>query len=844
MEEGSATKLDSPALRVERATGAAAGSPPVRRPMLGTFAAGVKGLVRVRPGARSSVSAAWQSERDHGIGLLFVPVFMGCGSWAWFELDREPSLLALMAVVLVSGGGAWVWRHRRDLPGYTTRAVFLFVLGMVLAAFESHRLSTLMLDRPVTTTIDGRVLSREADDRGRIRYRIEVRSTLDPALRRPPETVNLLARGDHAPIAIGEGITGRARLNPPSGPALPGLNDFAFDAYVAGTGAIGFFYGAPTRRELDDAGAGQAWPAVVARIIAGWRAALTEHIRARIGGDAGAIAAALITGEQRGISPGTMEALRQAGLAHILAISGLNMVLAAGTLLVGARLLLSIVPGVAERFPVKKIAAVGGLITVTLYILISGGAVSAIRSWLMIVVMLIAVLFDRAAISRRNIALSAIVILAVTPSTVTGPGFQMSYAATLGLVAGYAIWRDRPVSRRPAAIGGRRLFGAFSSFLGGLLLSSLIGGVATLVYSIGHFHRIPAYGLAGNLLAMPIISILVMPMAVIAMLLMPLGLDGLPLAVMGRAISWMIEMATWVSGWGGEVTTGRLPPIAFAFIAVGGGLACLFRTRLALIALLPIVGGAALSYLAQPATSPQLLISEDGRFVAMLADGQAASNRTRPPDFLYDQWRRALRVDVHRPPVFLEANDDRRVRKAPAAETSESQSDTPQRRIQLSRTGEPRPPTGAPAASLAFTAQEPGELQAALSASAGEKRFVCRRKQWCAAVTSAGWRVVTLDDPAYLGIACDSADFVVAPQFINRNSCRSGARLITAATLRRTGALEIAPGKADGPPDGTGYRITKAVDTLDRPWARHRLYDWRTDSFADPQFPEIIDNAE
>ena len=362
--------------------------------------------------------------------------------------------------------------------------------------------------------------------------------------------MSLLARSAHAPLAIGEGISGRARLNPPSGPALPGLNDFAFDAYVAGTGAIGFFYGRPMSTELGGATGRQPLPVAVARTISSWRSAITEHIRDRIGGDAGAIAAALVTAEQRGISPATVEALRQAGLAHVLAISGLNMVLAAGTFLVGARLLLAILPGVAERFPVKKIAAVGGLVTVTLYILISGGAVSAIRSWLMIVVMLIAVLFDRAAISRRNIALSAIVILAVTPSSVTGPGFQMSYAATLGLVAGYAIWRERPVSNGAPAIGRWRLSGVLSGFIGGLLLSSLIGGMATLVYSIGHFHRIPAYGLAGNLLAMPVISIIVMPMGVLAMLLMPFGLDDLPLAIMGRGIGWLIEMAKWVSGLG------------------------------------------------------------------------------------------------------------------------------------------------------------------------------------------------------------------------------------------------------------------------------------------------------
>ena len=108
----------------------------------------------------------------------------------------------------------------------------------------------------------------------------------------------------------------------------------------------------------------------------------------------------------------------------------------------------------------------------------------------------------------------------------------------------------------------------------------------------------------------------------------------------------------------------------------------------------------------------------------------------------------------------------------------------------------------------ATAAQARRELRAALAAAAEEKRFVCRRKQWCAGVTPAGWRIVTLDDPAHLGVACDSADFVVAPQFLRRETCRSGARLITAASLRRTGALEITPARDGDPADRVGYRIT------------------------------------
>ncbi|SOC38725.1 ComEC/Rec2-related protein [Rhizobium subbaraonis] len=760
-----------------------------------------------------SLGAAWRREREYGTGFLFVPLFVGAGAWIWYLYAPVPYLLVI-CFVTVGLASCLTW-HRPGLLPMAIRLCFFLLFGLVLAAIESWRLSTVLLDQPVTTFVTGQVLSREADDRGRMRYRVALERTDDPVLRRPPNVVNLLARSPHEAIAIGARIAGRARLSPPSGPALPGLNDFAFDAYFAGTGAVGFFYGRPAALPPASAAGGGSLTTDASKMIAGWRNAITERIRGQIGGDAGAIAAALVTAEQRGISPDTVEALRQAGLAHVLAISGLNMVLAAGTFLVGARLLLALLPGVAERYPVKKIAAVGGLVMVTLYILISGGAISAIRSWLMIVVMLTAVLFDRVAISMRNIALSALIILAVTPSAVTGPGFQMSYAATVGLVAGYAAWRERSVHRERPSNPYLRLAEAGSTFFAGLLLSSLIGGAATFIYSVGHFHRIPAYGLVGNLVAMPIISIVVMPMAVIAMMLMPFGLDWLPLKIMGWGIDWMIAMAAWVSDWDGDIVTGRLPALAFILIALGGGLVCLFRTRLALLGLLPIAAGAGLAMADGPTPRPQLLVSEDAKLLALVSGDGAATNRPRPPGFVYDQWRRALRLSTHQPPrMMAEGTGDGQGESAPPPATAPG---TRRNRLTDAELGLARK-----------------QIPAALAEAADERRFICRRAAWCAGVAQAGWRVVWIENPGFLGVACDSADIVVSPHYRGLEACRSGGRLITAGTLRRTGALEFSPVNETNPAvEGTAYAATQAVTALDRPWNRHRLYDWRTDQYAD-----------
>lgn len=858
-------------------------------------------------------------ERAYGHFFLLVPVFVGIGAALWFAADSEPPLMAIALFALAALVPAWRLRHREDWTALAAGAAVLVPAGMLLAALESARLATVILDSPVTTTVTGRVLSREGGADGAMRYRVALAETRDPKLKRPPTVVTLVARGRHEPVEIGAGIAGRARLSPPSGPALAGLNDFAFDAYFAGTGAVGFFYRAPEAVTM----VGEAsLDAAIRRRLAEWRAGLGAHIRGRIGGDAGAIAAALVTAEERAIGEETVEALRQAGLAHVLAISGLNMALAAGTFLVGARLLMALVPGFTERHPAKKTAAAGALVMVTLYILVSGGAISAVRSWIMISVMLVAVLFGRSAISLRNVALSAIVILIVTPSAVTGPGFQMSYAATLGLVAGYAALRARPVRHEPAAGLAGIARGGLGRFLRDLVLSSLIGGVATLIYSIGYFHRIPAYGLAGNLLAMPVIGLIVMPAGLAALLLMPLGLDAVPFAIMGQGIEAMIALATWVAGWQGEVVTGRIAPAAFLAIGLGGGLVCILRTRLRHIGTAFILAGIVLALSPDGARPPELLVSEDGRLVAILRDGKAATNRTRPPDFIHDQWRRALRLTEHlgpqmrRTPGLVLQEKDAGTRPGRGAVTvaklgptleEKNTEEVPPRRWQLAKPGPipeekdvdtrskqavafarrglipeedntealsrrgwqlaksgpileekdagTQPKRAAAHAGPGLVPQEKSHgtdtaqefprrktidrakakdaLAAAFAAARAESRFVCEAKAFCAAVSPSGWRVVTVEEPAFLGIACDAADLVVVPLSLKLDACRSGARLVTARHLRWTGALEIRPDR-----DAAGFagaETVAAITTLDRPWARHRRYDWRSGRFEDGQ---------
>lgn len=770
-----------------------------------------------RPEPGVSVSrkvAVWLTEeRAFGHDFLFVPVVIGCGAILWFSLDTAPSLPLLIVAFLVAAPLALLNRYRLDTVGRACSLVALLLLGMLFAELETRRAATILLDTPVTTTLTGKVVRREVDARGDWRYLVQLHSTEAPSLTRLPGRVSLLARGGGDAMPIGATIRGKARLSPPSGPALPGLNDFAFSSYFRGIGATGFFYKPPQAVATADLGA-EGWLEMADMWLYRLRAAIAERIRTTIGGDAGAFAASIVTDERQAISPETMEALRVSGLAHIVAISGLNMALASGIFFVGMRLAFSLFPAFAQRWPVKKISAFAALLMTLCYYLISGFAVSAERAWLMMSVMLIAVLFDQPSLSLRNVALSALVILALSPSEVMGPSFQMSFAATIALVSAYAAWsrwridRERLFrGRKPAWVTVAQTAGAV---IGGVITTSLIGGLSTAIYSAEHFQRVTTYGLFANLAATPLMSLIVMPFGLIAMLLMPFGLDAPFLKVMGHGMALVIEVADEVASWGGSAATGRPHGWFIGIASAGFLLLTLLRSRLALLGIPPLLLAFGLSAATSQRDLPDLLVHEDGSLVALLDENKVYATKTRPHGFIYDQWQRALLLpEKPLAPIILRKD-------VPTASGIALTRKSKLTRDEIKAVGR--------------------DMAAALK-DAAPGIFTCKSGRWCVARAESGEWIIVLGDGRLAGKACDIADIVIASRRTSFAQCRSGALLLNRDILRRIGSVEIDFARSDQP--GVVGRLRASTAGANRPWSEHRYYDWKTGRF-DRELPETI----
>lgn len=760
-----------------------------------------------------------EEELAHGRAFIFAPVCLGGGAAFWFSLAWTPDPALCRTALFIGLVLAFVTRHLNRAMALAAGAIALFAAGMWLAEAQTARRATVILDAPVTLDLRGRVVSREAVAGGGWRYIVDIESTEKPRLKRPPSRVALVARGRHAVFPEGQDIRGRARLSPPSGPAMPGLSDFAFPSYFQGVGAIGFFYGKPEAAASEPV-APEGFVAVANGFISHLRGAIGTRVRSIIPGDAGAFATAMVTDERRAMTRDTAEALRLSGLAHIIAISGLNMALAAGIFFVGLRSLFALHQGFAQAMPIKKLAAAGALAGVTAYYLLSGSAVSAQRAWLMMSVMLIAVLLGRPSISMRNVALSALVIIILSPSDVMGASFQMSFAATAALVAGYVLHRRRERgAERPSVLPGMAAARSLWTFFWGIALTSIIGGVSTAIFSIAHFQQLAVWGLPANLAAMPIVSLLVMPAGLVAMLLMPFGLDEWFLRIMGFGLDLVIRVAKEVASWSGESATGILPPFVFPFVVAGFLLLTLLKTSLRLTGAALILVTAVAGFALPAREKPALVISEGGDLVGLVGENVIATNRQRPPGFIFSQWRRALKLSGHDRPHSLG--------KAAQQKTGE----------RLAR----RPLTAAEAETAraamgeAFAQGPPG-------------RFACSGTLWCVARHSGGTRIATVSEAAYIDAACLSADLVITPLRLRRSACArpaDGARpahFISGVTLARNGAVAISFNEDT---EGRGFSIETARDGSQRPWIRHRLYDWRDDRFiAEDEAADMLDFSD
>ena len=563
--------------------------------------------------------------------LPWLAVSFGFGIVLYFTADREPVWWAPTALAAICATGAVLLRRHT--------AAFVLALGLcaIAAGFAVATINTARIAHPVLrfpaagVTIAGTVELREESQRTD-RFVLRVDRIDGARLDIKPQRVRLSVKRGMAPAA-GSFVEVKAMLDPPLQSLEPGSYDFARDLYFQNIGASGFVRGAIT--VLAPAGT----PSMLRRadiFVQGLRDTIDARIRAVLPGDEGAIAAMLINGRRDAIDPQLYDAMFVSGIGHVLSISGYHMAVVAGVIFFLLRALLALIPGLADRVPIKKWAAFAALLVTAFYLVLSGNQVATQRSFIMIAVVLIGVMLDRPTLTMRTITIAALIVLLFAPQAVVHPSFQMSFAATLALIAGYERGAVRLKANTDSSFGARAALWGVNEIIA-LIVASLLAGFATMPYAAYHFHRLSPYGVLANLLAMPVVSAWVMPMGILGVVAMPFGFDAECWRLMGYGIQWMDWVARWVAslpGAYGRVTLFGTGPL---LIATAGLLVMtLLKTPLRW-------SGAALVLIAVIAAArtprPDVLIAADGRAVAVRgADGRLSFHRTGSDTFAIREW--------------------------------------------------------------------------------------------------------------------------------------------------------------------------------------------------------------
>ncbi|GLS88019.1 hypothetical protein GCM10010873_29930 [Cypionkella aquatica] len=552
-------------------------------------------------------------------GRLFawVPVFLGCGIAIWFGLPFEPALPFYGGCL--TGIAAMIVLHRvgPELAHPVLVVLGCVLVGIVAAGLRAHLVAAPMLEHRYYGAVQGRLITvdRSRSDALRVTLDRVVLQDLDPA--KTPRLVRISLRGQEVSLDPGQVILLTASLAAPDGPTEPGGFDFRRMAYFQQLGAVGYSRSPVLLWEA---------PAPGTQVINRLRSDLTRAMIAAVPSEAGAFATGAMTGDRSAISLDTVQALRDSNLAHLLAISGMNMAFITAFVFALVRYGLALVPPVALRVNSKKVAALAAFAVALFYLMLSGANVATVRAFLMVCVMLGAVLFDRRGLSMRSVALSAMILLLAQPESLLEPGFQLSFAATVALIAGFSAL-DRQILRERLP---RWLMPVFT-----LVLTSLLAGVATAPFAAATFNRFTDYGLLANLLTVPMMSVL-MAAGAVAALLAPIGLAAPALWVMEQAGAWILFVAHWVAGLEGAVTPIIRPgPWVMPLITLASIWVVLWRGPARWAGLAPIMLAVGLWVFAMRAP---LLISSDGVLVGLLGTEGRALSAAQGAGFSAESW--------------------------------------------------------------------------------------------------------------------------------------------------------------------------------------------------------------
>lgn len=535
--------------------------------------------------------------------LAWTPFLFGFGIAVYFALPFEPNYWYSLGIFEVTLLLFYLLRHKGLHLFFT--AILLIEFG-----FMNIQLQTILKSRKVAFTpeftdyIKGRISEISFNEKGRKRLLLyNVENFEKPLAGKYRVTVTDRKNND---LETGQCVELVGTLFPPS--PMPVLNGFQLDRKYFYEEISGIGYANSSIFVID---CEQKQTSSFRVRLNKIRQQITEDIAKILPPDKAGIVDAVLIGEKSLTPKQITNNYRDSGLAHFLSVSGLHMGAIAGLVFFVLRFLLALFPAIALRYDVKKLAAVGAIFFSALYLLVSGMAVPAERAFIMTAVVLLGVIFNRQAISMRMVCFAGIVLLIISPQALISISFQMSFAAVVALIAFYekyakkfAIWS-----------ANRGIFSKIFFYLAGIVICDFVASLATMPFAIYHFHRVSVYTSLANLLAGPLIGLILMPLILLCLVALPLGLALYPLKALGYGVGWLNRITEFVSALPHSVVyVDSLPFWGFALIVCGGYWLCVWQRKWRLWGILPILIGISTIFFG---LQPDMVFAPKGEGIAL-----------------------------------------------------------------------------------------------------------------------------------------------------------------------------------------------------------------------------------
>lgn len=538
--------------------------------------------------------------------FLYVPFLMAAGAALYFSLSFEPDLFApfLISVSL------FIIACTSKVPT-VIRALALFAFGFSYACAFTNIINTPQIKHDITNlTISGTVTSVDyTDDKIKLYLSVPAQD-----INAGDGTANIrisVTENTHIP-KIGNTVKINGGIFQPSPSYAPGTFDYARWSYFNNQTATGYAENIEVIDTTEN------------KNINTFRDFLHNASESFL-------VDTLVLGYKSKVPGADDEIWTASGVGHIWSISGFHMTLVGSWLFAIFYLIFRSIPYITRRTPAKIPAMICAWVGLVFYLLLSGIDIATMRAFLMTSFIFAAFILGRNAISMRNVALAFCAIFLMNPHCVMQAGFQLSFAAVFGL-----IWLHSDI--KPKMPKNKLIKIIYAT-----VLTSLVASVFTAPFIAAHFGKIPTYSLIGNLVLLPIFSIIIMPLVLIGTITAPFGFH-LPNIWAHNMYDFTLKIATCISDLPfAEISMPYISNTAMVFFITA--FICLITVRPVKIHINYILFTVLLLsgvIIVHTEPKPLFYSSYDNELVAFVGDnGKLEFNKSRASNhyFAFDTWK-------------------------------------------------------------------------------------------------------------------------------------------------------------------------------------------------------------